>query len=311
MEGNLKVFAGQSNPDLAREICTVLGVALGNVTFTKFSNENIKVKIEENVREADVFVVQTSCSPVSDHLMELLIMIDALKYASAARITAVLPYYPYVRSDKKDEPRISITARLAADLLETAGAHRILTMNLHAEQIIGFSRIPVDQLLAIPIICHYFAENDLSNFVAVAPDVGRAKTTEHYARRLDLPMVILDKRRYGDNERAVVRHVIGDVEGKDVILLDDEILTGGSMLEGTRALKDRGAQRVLAGCVHGVLAGDAMTQIEASPIEELVVTNTIPLKRESPKITVLSVARLFADAIRAIHEGSSVSALFD
>jgi ribose-phosphate pyrophosphokinase len=311
MEGRLKVFAGQSNPALAREICSYLDVALGNVTFTQFSNENIKVKIEENVRETDVFVVQTSCSPVSDHLMELLIMIDALKYASAARITAVLPYYPYVRSDKKDEPRISITARLVADLLETAGASRVLTMNLHAEQIIGFSRIPVDQLLAIPIICDYFSKKDLSNFVAVAPDVGRAKTTEHYARRLDLPMAILDKRRIGDDEHAVIRHVIGDVEGKDVMLLDDEILTGGSILEGIRALKERGARRVLAGCVHGVLSGNAVPDIEASPIEELVVTNTIPLKRESSKVTVLSVARLFADAIRAIHEGSSVSTLFD
>lgn len=190
--GELKIFAGRSHPTFAEAISKHLGVELGKVSFKTFSNENIKVKIEENVRESDVFVIQTSCPPVHDHLMELLILTDALKYASAARITAVLPYFPYVRSDKKDEPRISITARLVADLMETAGANRILTMNLHAMQIMGFSRIPVDQLDGIPILCEYLAQKDLKNFVAVAPDVGRAKVTEAYAKRLNLPVVILE-----------------------------------------------------------------------------------------------------------------------
>jgi len=310
MYGELKIFAGRSHVEFSEEVCKHLGVGLGKVSFKQFSNENIKVKIEENVRECDVFVIQTSCPPVHDHLMELLIMIDALKYASAARITAVLPYYPYVRSDKKDEPRISITARLVADLLETAGANRILTMNLHQMQIMGFSRIPVDQLDGIPILCEYLAQKDLKNFVAVAPDVGRAKVTEAYARRLDLPVVILDKRRYGDSEKAVIRHVIGDVAGKNVIFLDDEILTGGSILEGVNALKERKAKRFMAACVHGVLADDAITKVEQSLLEELVITDTVPLRQSSPKIVVRSVAKLFADAIKAIHTGSSVSELF-
>lgn len=312
MYGELKIFARRSHEDFAQEICRYLGVKLGSVSFVDFSNENIKVKIEENVRECDVFVIQTSCPPVHRHLMELLIMIDALKYASAARITAVLPYFPYVRSDKKDEPRISITARLIADLLETAGANRILTMNLHAMQIMGFSRIPVDQLDGIPILCEYLAQKDLKDFVAVAPDVGRAKVTEAYAKRLDLPVVILDKRRLGDSEKTVIRNVIGDVRGKNVLFFDDEILTGGSILEGVKVLQDKkyGAERFMAACVHGVLAKGAVAKVEQSPLEELVITDTVPLRQRSPKIIVRSVAKLFADAMKAIHTGSSVSELF-
>ena len=313
MQNELKIFSGNSNPQLASEICTHLDIPTGKISFTTFSNDNIKVKIEENVRGADVFVVQTSCPPVSEGLVELLIMIDALKYASAERITAVLPYYPYVRSDKKDEPRISVTARLVADLLETAGADRILTMKLHSPQIIGFSRVPVDQLLATSIICSHFGRKDLADFVVVAPDVGRAKEAEGYANRLDLPMAILDKRRYADDENPTVLNLIGNVTNKHVLIFDDEILTGGSMLEGIRVLKDQGAQRVLAGVTHGILSGDACRKIEDSPIEEFIITNTIPLPREkaTPKITVLSVAGLFADAILAIHSGESVSDLFD
>jgi len=310
--GGLKIFDGRSHEDFAKEVCRHLRVKLGSVSFVDFSNENIKVKINENVRECDVFVIQTSCPPVHKHLMELLIMIDALKYASAARITAVLPYFPYVRSDKKDEPRISITARLVADLLETAGANRILTMNLHAMQIMGFSRIPVDQLDGIPILCKYLAQKALRNFVAVAPDVGRAKVTEAYAKRLNLPVVILDKRRYGDSEKAVIRHVIGDVRGKNVLFLDDEILTGGSILEGVEVLRNEkyGAKRCMAACVHGVLAEGAVSKVKQSALEELVIMNTVPLRQSSPKIVVRSVAKLFADAIKAIHTGSSVSELF-
>ena len=305
----LKVFSGQSHPEFAKEVCHHLGIDPGKVSFTKFPNENIKVKIEENAREADVFVIQTATPrDLHERLMELFIMIDALKYASARRITAVLPYYPYARSDKKDEPRISITARLIADILETAGAHRILTMNLHAPQIMGFARIPVDQLDAIPIICDYLKEKDLSNFVAVAPDVGRAKVTEAYARRLRLKVTVLDKRR--EEGKVVVRHVIGDVEGKDVILFDDEILTGDSILAGVEALKERGAKRFMAAVVHGVLADGTIEKVELSPLEELVITDTLPLRRGSPKITVLSVTQLFAEAIKAIHTGGSVSALF-
>jgi ribose-phosphate pyrophosphokinase len=307
----LKVFSGTSHPELAGEICDELDIEPGKISFTKFSNENIKVKIEENVRGDDVFILQTSCPPVNDGLVELLIIIDAMKYASAGRITAVLPYYPYVRSDKKDEPRISITARLVADLLETAGANRILTMKLHSPQIVGFSRIPVDQLLATAIICDYFQRKDLTNFVVVSPDVGRAKEAEIYARRLDLPMVIVDKRRYGDDEKAKALYVIGEVEGKNLIIFDDEILTGGSMLEAVRVLRERGAERILAGCTHGVFSGNAIARIEDSPIEELVVTNTIPQRPKSSKITVLSVAHLFAEAIKAIHRGDSLSKLFD
>ncbi|MBI4531528.1 MAG: ribose-phosphate pyrophosphokinase [Candidatus Latescibacteria bacterium] len=307
----LKVFSGTGHPELAQEICDHLDIELGKVSFKRFSNENIKVKIEENVRGDDVFVIQTSCPPVNDNLVELLIMIDALKYASAGRITAVLPYYPYVRSDKKDEPRISITARLVADLLETAGADRILTMTLHSPQIVGFSRIPVDQLLATAIISDYFQRKDLTDFVVVSPDVGRAKGAEIYARRLDLPMVIVDKRRYGDDEKVKALYVIGEVEGKNLMIFDDEILTGGSMLESVRALRERGAERIFAGCTHGVFSGDAIARIEDSSIEELVVTNTIPQRHNSSKITVLSVAHLFTEAIKAIHRGDSVSKLFD
>ena len=313
MRERLMVFSGRSNPELAEDICSRLGLAPSPASFTTFSNENIKVKIEENVREADVFVVQTSCPPVHDHLIELLIMIDALKYASAARITAVLPYYPYVLSDKKDEPRISITARLIADLITAAGAHRILAMNLHAPQIMGFSRIPVDQLSGIPTICDYFEKKGIGDFVAAAPDVGRAKVTEKYSQRLGLRMVILDKRRRDDKEAAYIEHVIGDVEGKDVVFFDDEVKTGGSLLVGAEALKERGAKRILIGCVHGVLSGDAAQKIQDSCIEELVVTNSLPLgqDRAVPKITQLSVASLFAEAIKAIHRGESVSRIFE
>jgi ribose-phosphate pyrophosphokinase len=307
----LKVFAGRSHRKFAEEVCRHLGIEPGRANFHTFPNGNLKVRIEENARETDAFVIQTATPRnFHDRLMELLILIDALKYASAKRITAVIPYYFYVRSDKKDEPRISITARLIADLLETSGADRILTMNLHALQSMGFARIPVDQLDGIPIITGHLQEKDLKDFVAVAPDIGRAKVTEAYARRLGLPVVVLDKRRI-DGE-VVIRHVIGDVAEKNVIFFDDEVLTGGSILEGLKELRNRGARRFLAAVVHGVLAGGAVEKVEESPLEELVITDTLPLQKEmeSPKITVLSVAELFAQAIKAIHTGGSVSALF-
>jgi len=310
VNGELKLFSGRSHDGFAREVANHLGVTLGAVKFEDFANENIKVKFEENVRGRDVFVIQTASPPVNKNLMELLIMIDALKYASAARITAVLPYYPYVRSDKKDQPRISVTARLVADLLETAGADRMLTMNLHAMQIMAFSRVPVDQLDGIPIICDYLAEKELVDFVAVAPDIGRAKLTEAYARRLDLPVAVVDKRRDPDTTRIEIRRVIGEVDGKHVIFLDDEILTGGSIVAAIEALRAHGATRFLAACVHGVFAAGAVTAMRDAGLEELVTTNTLPLRERVPQVSTCSVAPLFADAIRAIHTGSSVSSLF-
>jgi ribose-phosphate pyrophosphokinase len=313
MHNRLKIFAGNSNSPLADEICEHIGAKPGNIHIRKFSNENIKIKIKENVRGADVFVIQTASPPVNEHLVELLIIIDALKYASAGRITAVLPYYFYARSDKKDEPRISITSRLVADLLETAGANRILTMNLHTPQIMGFSRIPVDQLSSVDIICDYFKQKEnLKNYVAVAPDIGRVKTTEAFAKYLKIPMAILEKTRDEDVEKAIIMNVIGDVEGKNILLLDDEVLTGNSMIGGAKALREHKAKRILAGCIHGLLASTAILDIENSFIEELVITNTLnlPAQKKNRKIKVLSVAKLFADAIRAIHEGTSVSKLF-
>ncbi len=312
MPDRLKVFSGNSNPELAQEISDRLYLPLGNLTITKFSNENIKVKINESVRGKDIFVVQTSCPPVNDNIMELLIMLHALKGASAGRITAVIPYFPYVRSDKKDEPRISITAKLIADLLAAAGADRVLTMDLHAAQIQGFFNMPTDQLLALPILCKYFESKKMDNLVVVAGDVGRAKLNRQYAERLNAPLAILDKRRDGDDERAEVVSVIGDVDGKNAIMFDDEILTGGSLIELVRALKEKGANSIHAGITHGILSGPAVERIEEAPVEELVVTNTVPVPSEKTggKVRALSVAELFAEAIKRIHHSESVSSLF-
>ena len=313
MKNHLKIMAGSSNPELVQEICEYLDILSGRQQIERSPNGNIKVKIQENVREDDVFVLQTSSPPVNDNFIELLLLIDALKYASARRITAILPYFPYVRSDKKDEPRISISARLMADLLETAGADRILTMTLHSPQIAAFSRLPVDQLWATSLLCNYLRTKDLSNAVVVAPDVGSADEASFYARRIDLPLAIMDKRRHGDDEKAEILNIIGEIEGKDVLLFDDEVLTGGSMMEAVKLLKVKGARRIMAGCTHGVFSGTALERIDESPVEAFVVTNTLPLDREKPtgKIEVVSVARLLGDAIKAIHHGESVSRLLD
>ena len=313
MKNHLKIMTGSSNPELVREICEYLDILPCRQQIERSPNDNIKVKIQENVREDDVFVLQTSSPPVNDNFIELLLLIDALKYASARRITAILPYFPYVRSDKKDEPRISISARLMADLLETAGADRILTMTLHSPQIAAFSRIPVDQLWATSLLCNYLRTKDLSNAVVVAPDVGSADEASFYARRIDLPLAIMDKRRHGDDEKAEILNIIGEIEGKDVLLFDDEVLTGGSMMEAVKLLKAKGARRIMAGCTHGVFSGTALERIDESPVEAFVVTNTLPLNREKPtgKIEVVSVARLLGDAIKAIHHGESVSRLLD
>ena len=308
----MKVFCGRSNPGLSQEICAYLGIEMGKCIIHKFKNDNTFVRIEENVRGEDVFVIQTSAIPVNDYLMELLIMIDALKHASASRVTAVLPYYPYARSDKKDQPRISITARLVADLLEASGADRVLTMNLHSEQIQGFFGVPVDQLLASPILCNYFSANGLENFIVVAPDAGSAKRAEKYALILGLPMAILDKRRDPLNDTVEIFHIIGDVKGKNAIVFDDEIATGISMVETAHALLEHGAKELHAGAVHAVLCGEAPATLQSSPYAQIVVTNTLPVEgtRRIPKLKVLSVAQLFGEAIKRIHEGKSVSELF-
>jgi len=308
----LKVFSGLSNRPLAEEICSYMDIPLGKVEIIEFKNENLFVRIGENVRECDVFIIQTSTSPVNTRIMELLLMIDAMKHASAARVTAVLPYFPYVRSDKKDQPRISIAARLMVDLIEAAGADRVLTMNLHSFQIQGFFRIPTDHLLATPVLVDYFKNTDISNSVVVAPDAGSAKRAEKYARLLNLPLAIVDKRRIGNKDTAVVKHIIGDVKGKRAIIFDDEISTGGSLINTAETLEEQGVTDIRASVVHPVLCGDAVERIQKSNISEVIVTNTIPVEgpKKIDKIKVLSVGKMFAKAIRRIHNGESVSVLF-
>ncbi len=313
MRRELKIFSGSSHPELAKAICEYNEIPLGASEIIKFSNENIMVRLLENVRGSDVFVVQTSCPPVNEGIMEMLIMIDALRYASAERITAVIPYFPYARSDKKDKPRISITARLMADLLQTAGAHRVLTMDLHSPQIQGFFHIPIDQLIAAPLICDYFRNKDLSNAVLVAGDVGESKSIGRYANRLNLPIAIIDKRRDGDDEKARAVHLIGDVQGKDALIIDDEIASGGTLFEAVQFLKRYGVRSVSAATVHPVLSGRAVERLHQIELDELVVTNTIPLggkQSQYEKFKVLSVAPLLGDAIMRIHNGDSVSKLF-
>lgn len=308
----LKVFSGSSHPALAHEICDALGIPLGRAHTTRFSNENLKVKIDENVREQDVFVVQTACPPLSENIVELLILLDALRHASARRVTAVLPYFPYARSDKKDEPRISITARLMADMVATAGADRVLTVDLHSPQIQGFFSMPADQLSGVPVLCERLQRDDLSNTVVVAADVGEAKDAGRFAKRLDLPIAFIDKRRTGDDEKARPAHVIGDVTGKDCLLVDDEIATGGTIFSACDFLLAQGARSVQAAIVHPVLSGRAIERLNASKLTRMLVTNTIPLgpEKASPKIEVLSMAPLLATAITHIHDGRSVSELF-
>jgi ribose-phosphate pyrophosphokinase len=308
----LKVFSGSTHPALAKEICDCLQIPLGKAHTIRFSNENLKIKIDENVREEDVFVVQTSSPPLSEAIVELLILLDALKHSSAKRVTAVIPYFFYARSDKKDEPRISITARLMADLVAAAGADRVLTVDLHSPQIQGFFSIPADQLTAVPVLCDELQKGDLSNTVIVAADVGEAKDAGRYAKRLDLPLAFIDKRRSGDDEKAKPAFVIGDVRGKSCLLVDDEIATGGTIFEATDFLLANGAASVSAAVVHPVLSGRAVERLAASRLERLLVTNTIPIPsgKAQPKIQALSVAPLLAEAITRIHDGRSVSSLF-
>ncbi len=312
MAYELKLFSGNANRPLAEEIAQHLHMRLGDADVSRFSDGEVYVQINENVRGQDVFVVQPTCPPVNDHLMELLVMIDAFKRASARRITAVLSYYGYGRQDRKVMPRVPITAKLVADLITTAGCHRVLAVDLHAGQIQGFFDIPVDHLFAAPpVIVDYLAKRDLKDPVLVSPDAGGVERARAIAKRLNAGLAIIDKRRDGPNV-AVFMYLIGDVKDKDVVVIDDMIDTAGTLIQAVEAVKREGARRVLACAVHGVLSGPAIKRIESSALEEVVITNSVPLTpdKANPKIHVLSVAPLLAEAIRRIHDEESVSTLF-
>jgi ribose-phosphate pyrophosphokinase len=308
----LKVFAGNSNPALVKEICDYLGVEQGNALVSTFSDSEIRIQINENVRGKDVFLFQSSCDPVNKHVMELLLLLDALKRSSAYRITAVIPYFGYGRQDRKDQPRVPISAKLVADLIATAGADRVLTMDLHAGQIQGFFNVPVDHLYAAPVLLEYVEKRGGQDLVVVSPDAGGVERARAFAKRLQANLAIIDKRREGPNESQVM-HIIGDVSGRDALLLDDMIDTAGTIAQGAQACVDHGARRVWTACTHAILSGPALERLNASKLEEVVVTNTIPLNgkdRICPKLRVLSVAPLLGEAVKRIHEEESVSSLF-
>ena len=309
----LKVFSGNAHPALAKAVTEYLGTALGNCEVFQFNNENIFVRILENVRSRDTFVVQPLCSPVNKSLVELLIMLDALKRASAERITAVVPYYGYGRTDKKDQPRVPITARLIADLLTVAGANRLLTVDLHAGQIQGFFNIPVDELTALDLLITYFKKKELPGLVVVATDIGISKRARDMATKLNAPLAIMEKRRVGNMDQIETLNIIGEVEGKVALTIDDEIDTAGSLVNTITTLIKRGAKEVYACCTHPVFTGPAIKRIAASPVKEVVVTNTIPVtgQKKQDKITVLSMAPLLGEAIHRIHTGLSVGAMFE
>lgn len=308
----LEIFTGNANPKLAEDIGKELGKKLGGIMVSRFSEGEIRVKIDDNVRGKDVFVVQPTCPPTNENLMELLVIIDALKRASAGRITAVVPYYGYARQDRKDQPRVPITAKLVANLLTVAGAGRVLTMDLHAGQIQGFFDIPLDHLFAVNVFVEYLEKLKLDDLVVVSPDVGGIKTARAYAKRLGASLAIVDKRRISP-EKAEAMNILGEVEGRNAVLVDDLIATGGSLLEAANALKKAGVKKIFAAVVHGVLTGNAVENIEHSILEELIITDTIPLPdhKKHPKIRVLSVAPLLAEAIKRIHREESISCLFD
>jgi len=309
----LKVFSGNAHPSLAEAVTEYMGIPLGKCEVFEFSNENTFVRIQENVRERDVFVIQPICSPVNKSLVELLIMLDALKRASAGRITAVVPYYGYARTDKKDQPRVPITARLVADLITVAGANRLLTVDLHAGQIQGFFNIPVDELTAQDIIKDYFKKKELDReLVVVATDIGISKRARDVATRLSAPLAIMEKRRVDNTGKTEALNLIGDVKNKIALTVDDEIDTAGSLVNTVNALLDRGATEVYACATHPVLSGPAIDRIAASPVKELVVTDTIPVNgaKKLDKITVLPIAPLLGEAMQRIHSGQSIGAMF-
>jgi ribose-phosphate pyrophosphokinase len=306
------VFSGSAHPDLATEICARLEQPLSRSEITRFSNDCLQVQLKANCREADVFIIQTLVPPVQDNLMELLLMLDAARGASAARITAVIPHFAYARSDKKEAPRISIAGRLVADLLATSGANRVLTMTLHAPQVHGFFSVPVDHLNALQVLSRHFHRRDLRNTVVVSPDLGRAKEAGDFARLLNLPVAAGSKTRLSD-DKVVIDAIVGDVDGKDVIILDDEIANGGTVIELLRRLRERQVRKVVVVCTHGLFTGQAISRFKAqSEISEIITTNTvpIPLEKQLPNMRVLSVAPLIAETIHRIHVGKSVSALF-
>ena len=310
--GDLKIFSGRAHPALGKEICEYLGISPGEITLFNFSDGENYCQIDENVRGADIFVVQPTCSPVNDHIMELLILLDAFRRSSASRITAVMPYFGYARQDKKDKPRVPIAAKLMADLLTASGADRILTMDLHTLQIQGFFNIPVDHLFAAPVLLDAIREMGVDDLVIVSPDVGGVARARAIGKRLGASLAIIDKRRSGPNETEVL-NVVGDVEGKNVLILDDIIDTAGTLVQAEEALREQGARRTFAAAVHPVFSGPARERIQESGLETLFVTNTIPLDdamSSCRKIRTLSVAPLLGEAIQRIHEGASVSPLF-
>lgn len=309
----LKVFTGNANPVLAKEVCNYLKISLGQAEIFEFTNENIFVRIMENVRERDIFLIQPFSSPVNKNLVELLIMIDAFKRASAGRITAVVPYYGYGRTDKKDQPRVPITARLVADLLTTAGSNRLLTVDLHAAQIQGFFNIPVDELTALNLMANHWKKKALDNVVIVATDIGISKRARDLAEKLNAPLAIIEKRRIGNLDATETLNIIGDVQGMRAITVDDEIDTAGSLVNAVKALLNKGASEVYACCTHPVFSGSAIDRIAKSEVKEVVVTDTIPVNgsKKLDKITILPMAPLLGEAIRRIHTGLSVGALFE
>jgi ribose-phosphate pyrophosphokinase len=309
----LKVFTGNAHPALAQKVVEYLGIPLGKCEVFQFTNENIFVRILENVRSRDTFVIQPLSSPVNQNLVELLIMLDALKRASPERITAVIPYYAYGRTDKKDQPRVPITARLVADLLTVAGANRLLTVDLHAAQIQGFFNIPVDELTALYLLSDYFKKKKLDHdLVVVATDIGISKRARDVAERLNAPLAIMEKRRIGNVDQTESLNVIGEVEGKVALTVDDEIDTAGSLVNTAATLIERGAREVYACCTHPVFSGSAIKRIATSPVKEVVVTDSLPVtnKKKLDKITVLSIAPLLGEAIQRIHTGQSIGAMF-
>ena len=313
MPEGIKLFTGNAHRELAKDVANYLGMPIGDGTVTKFSDGEIMVRINENVRGSDVFVLQPTCTPVNHNIMELLLIIDALKRASARRITAVIPYYGYARQDRKVQPRVPISAKLVADLITAAGTSRVLTVDLHAAQIQGFFNIPVDNLYAGPVLLDYMRSNyTLEDLVIVSPDAGGVERARAFARKLQCSIAIIDKRREAANVSEVM-NVIGEVEKKDTLILDDIIDTGGTTTQAAGALKEKGARRVVAACTHSVLSGSSVDKVNTSAIEELIVTDTIPFdskKEQCRKLTVLSIASLLGEAIKRIHEESSISSLF-
>jgi ribose-phosphate pyrophosphokinase len=311
MKDRLIIFSGNSNINLAKEIAKHIGVKLGDALVSKFPEGEIRVRINDNVRGADVFIIQSTCPPVNDNLVELLVMIDAIKRASAKRITAVLPFYGYARQDRKDQPRVPITAKLVANLLTVAGANRVLTMDLHAGQIQGFFDIPVDHLLAAPVFINYFKKKKLKNLIIATADIGGIKLAWYFAEKLNIPLAIVDKKRRGP-ESVEAMHLIGDVKGKDVLIPDDMLATGGTLVQAAKFLKAKGVGDIYACMTHGLFSGDAIAKVNDSPIKEIVVTDTIPQQDrvKLKKLTVLTVSKLFAEAIKRIHNEKTISELF-